>query len=778
MFLILIIFTPKVKAHTFSANYNGKTIYYNIIDATTHEVEVTFRGSNYTQYNEYSGSISVPSTVDYNGITYTVTNVNRYAFSENRNLTNVILPNTVKSIEYAAFYFCTSLNNITIPEGVTYIGGHVFCQCHSLSNITLPSTLTTIDETAFHQCYALRNITIPSNVTTMMERTFSKCTHLDTVFMKNPIPPTIGVNPFELTPASYVICVPCGSLSAYQSAPNWSASASHMVEDCFNITDTICSGENYFNYGFSENTSGTYIRTSNDTTYILNLTVLESITNIVSATICEGESYLFAGEEKTEAGIYTQTTSSSFGCDSTTVLVLSVSNVARNTINATVCASESYIVGTHTYTNSGTYIDTLQTLSGCDSIITLNLSVNSAYDTTIYDTICEGESYTLNGFNESTAGEYTKLLASVSCCDSVIHLSLTVLPIQHTEINDTICEGLSYLFAGEDRTASGTYSDTLQAMSGCDSIITLTLVANPAYNNVEEITICQGETYAWNERTLSYSGYYMNFFTTASSACDSIEALDLTVNARTYAFFTESICNGEEYELNNKQYSTAGVYFDTIDNANNCDSIIVLNLSLNYPTTTLIDTYICSGETYNFAGQEINTTGTYTQILTSANGCDSIVTLDLTVNTSYENIVNAVMQQGEVYTDYGFYLTEEGTYTFTYPSSNYCDSTIIINLSYEEPEEVSSSLQMADKGDFAISVYPNPADNSIVIDIGNLKENALLLITDAQGRIMKQEYIPSGLTQKEIDVSNLASGVYYLRIQNNKTLSTQKIIKR
>jgi len=91
---------------------------------------------------------------------------------------------------------------------------------------------------------------------------------------------------------------------------------------------------------------------------------------------------------------------------------------------------------------AGQYTDTLQTISGCDSIITLNLAVNSKYNQTLEAAICDGDSYLFNGKPLVKAGKYTDTLQTVNGCDSIITLNLTVNPLPDepvvTVVGDTL----------------------------------------------------------------------------------------------------------------------------------------------------------------------------------------------------------------------------------------------------------------------------------------------------------------------------------------------------
>jgi hypothetical protein len=113
--------------------------------------------------------------------------------------------------------------------------------------------------------------------------------------------------------------------------------------------------------------------------------------------------------------------------------------------------------------------------NGCDSVTRLELMVNSLILTPINDSICVGNSYNFNGKLLTAKGIYYDSLQTISGCDSVIELILTVNPTYFIQISDSFCVGDSYNFNGKLLTAKGIYYDSLQTIFGCDSIIELTL---------------------------------------------------------------------------------------------------------------------------------------------------------------------------------------------------------------------------------------------------------------------------------------------------------------
>ena len=160
----------------------------------------------------------------------TVINIDSYAFSECVNLIDVVIPNNVTNIHNNAFYGCESLREITIPNSITEVNSSVFGNCSSLAKVTIPESVTTINFSAFDGCSSLVNVTIPSSVTNINGMAFSNCNNLTNITLLPTTPPTLGGNAFMNISANAVFTVPRGSLSAYQTATNWSAYADKMVE--------------------------------------------------------------------------------------------------------------------------------------------------------------------------------------------------------------------------------------------------------------------------------------------------------------------------------------------------------------------------------------------------------------------------------------------------------------------------------------------------------------------------------------------------------------------
>ena len=143
---------------------------------------------------------------------------------------------------------------------------------------------------------------------------------------------------------------------------------------------------------------------------------------------------------------------------------------------------------------TGIYQDTLTTINGCDSIIITDLTVLPIYETPISINICEGEFYTVGGANQTMTGIYQDTLTASNGCDSILVMTLTVSDTIIVNVSTDICEGDSILLGGIYQMTGGIYTDSLIALSGCDSIIVTTLMVNPVYDIPMSTSICEGDS--------------------------------------------------------------------------------------------------------------------------------------------------------------------------------------------------------------------------------------------------------------------------------------------
>lgn len=361
-----------------------------------------------------------------------------------------------------------------------------------------------------------------------------------------------------------------------------------------------------------------------------------------------------------------------------------------------------------------------------DKLARLALTVTGCAETTFEASICEGAAYEGNGFviEEVKSGTYRRKLQGSNSCDSVATLNLTVLPKQYEIVEKTICQGNYYEFNGVKYYTSTIHSDTLPAANGCDSIVTLYLTVNPILvGETEEVFLCPDSVYYFSEK---------------------------------YPALTE-----------------AGIYKDTIQNAQGCDSVISVDIK-NVPNEyTLIRAAICDGEVYNkgvFGG--LTKPGDYPSMQKTVYGCDSIVTLHLLVATATEEqtfvLNDSVSPENLPYVLNDEEIlpvgTEEGVYTRTI-NLNCGEATLVITVG--NPQGINNTFVNS------LAVMPNPAQVGEPIRILGTFDDATVEVTSATGALV---YTAQNLINPITIPGMPVAGVYLIRLRENGRIYQAKLM--
>lgn len=413
----------------------------------------------------------------------------------------------------------------------------------------------------------------------------------------------------------------------------------------------------------------------------------------------------------------------SAGCDSVIALDLTILNSTSSTDTQVACGSYLWIDGT-TYTSSNnTATFTMMNAAGCDSVITLNLTINQPDSTVDTQTACnsytwiDGTTYTASN---STA---TFTLTNAAGCDSVITLNLTIVPVLTSTDTQVACGAFTWIDGTTYTASNNTATDTLMSAAGCDSIVTLNL------------TIHQPST-----------------GTDVQTACGAFTWMD-----------------GNTYTASN---STAT---DTLVNAVGCDSIVTLNLTINQPSTGTDTQTACGSYTWIDGTTYTASNSTAMVTLSNAAGCDSVVTLDLTINTVDVSVTNSdptlmadaaaatyqwldcddayAVIAGE--TSQGFEPTTNGAYAVEITQAgctdtSACQTVMTVGL-WDQQTSVAAQL------------YPNPSAGSVELLLGQPLTTVTISATNAMGQVVySQRHV--GTNRLQIDLPAVA-GLYFIKIE-------------
>ena len=372
-----------------------------------------------------------------------------------------------------------------------------------------------------------------------------------------------------------------------------------------------------------------------DTAYA-SFTLVDVLYDTISVVLCDGESFMLGEETYTysKSGVYDITIPSVDGCDSIVTVNLTVNPVHVISLYDTICDGRSYVWDGDTYTETGSYTKKYNNKFGCDSTVTLHLTFSAPYSHEIFDTICSGTTYTWDGRKYTETGVYTHRYSSVEGCDSIVTLYLTVGEHYDIEFNDTICAGETYVWNKVKYTTSGTYTQSFVTRYGCDSVVTIHLFVAPIPQEAYVEAICKGEPYRFGGNTLVKPGVYVD---TALSmyGCDSITTLTLRIHEPYLIDQYIEVCNEDTFTFRGMLIDKPGIYCDSMLTQHGCDSIY--RLIYNKTPTYLFhsEDTMCVGATYTYRGKEYTKAGTYYDSLTTVSGCDSIYRLELHTYPTY-----------------------------------------------------------------------------------------------------------------------------------------------
>lgn len=435
----------------------------------------------------------------------------------------------------------------------------------------------------------------------------------------------------------------------------------------------------------------------------------------VSRTLCQGDTLIMFDSVLTTAGTYEL--DSIFNGDSLWLrtLHLTVLETSADTLTINQCGDYLWALNGTTYSETGVYNDTAANAVGCDSIITLNLTITPNIDTTILDTICQGQLFFFGGQHLGAAGIYIDSLqvSSSSNCDSIIRLQLTVNDTSLTDTMATACDiyqwhGRAYATSVVD-TLTGAYLNR----AGCDSTVVLHLTLNQSSVGDTVADICDQFDWYGNSYTTStvdtLRGHYRN-----QRGCDSTVVLHLTVRQSSAATYNDTCLENQlprQYLHLTSHGDTAGAQL-TIANAVGCDSLITYNLHVWHNVHMTIDSSICDDALATFSwhglqssatalpdsyiGNKPTLTDTLQVFLQTSHGADSTVTLVLHINPTYQfDLVDTICNgMAFVFNSHNYYTT--GTYIDTLPTYHGCDSIAKIDLFVKDTVMVDTVADACD----------------------------------------------------------------------------------
>ncbi len=485
-----------------------------------------------------------------------------------------------------------------------------------------------------------------------------------------------------------------------------------------------------------------------------------------------------------------------YGCGTYVTINLVFTPHVVTLINYSGCIGDGYEVevnGTTYWEENPVGEELMFTQYGCDSIIFINLQFNTTINEEINYFGCQGDGYQIevNGttyWEGNPTGE--EFMVSQFGCDSIITINLVFGQPVYTNINYIGCQGDGYQIEVNGTVyweGNPTGEEFMITQNGCDSVIVIDLVFYETA--VQDITYqgCEGDGYAieingnvYNESNPVGIEYIFN-----EVGCDSIIQINLDFAPSTYYSVNYVGCNGDGYfiEVNANLYdefNPSGI--EILTNANGCDSIVTIELIFLENSSSDITYLGCIGDQYSVSingntYNENNLSGI--EILQNINGCDSIISINLVFSESYVDTLfyKGIHGDGYQVKVNGVLYNEKNPKGVEYMKTSYgCDSIIYIFL-------VFTKGKFGKGEDFTMGgfdLYPNPTHDFLQIDIkyeAISKTGFFIRIYNVLGElVMNSVSKESSVKLNTIDL--LEIGTYYCEVltEDGESLGVKKFI--
>ena len=385
-------------------------------------------------------------------------------------------------------------------------------------------------------------------------------------------------------------------------------------------------------------------------------------------------------------------------------------------------------------------------------------------------TKCNAYNWPVSNQTYNTSGTYIGRIAKVNGCDSIIKLNLNITTILRSSITVKACDTFTWALNGQTYGASGSYADTLLSASGCDSIVTLNLTVNPIPPTIQNISAC--DVYTWPENNMRYTQTTQAFAILKNArGCDSLIILNLTINKKDSAVFYVNQCNPFTWSATGITYSKSGVYKAILLTSKGCDSLVSLHLTIS-PAFRIVQFEIaCKTFTWDKNGKVYTATTSDSVVYKTAANCDSIIVLDIFIikfdvtvsnKTTYleANLAGAEYQWVNCFTRLPIVGATAQTFTPAATGNYKCLITYLGCVDSSACTIFVKTVGVNNSTKNSIKIYPNPTNNIMYLQGLSDIENNIVELYDVQGNLMlSKEIVGSGI----IDLAEFANGIYVIK---------------
>jgi CHU_C Type IX secretion signal domain len=320
-------------------------------------------------------------------------------------------------------------------------------------------------------------------------------------------------------------------------------------------------------------------------------------------------------------------------------------------------------------------------LVGCADVEQAQLLIdfNCLVTEQIQVAVCAGDVYTFQGSNIAAGQSETFSFISVSGCDSMLTISVTALPVSASLLQVSACAGDSYNYLGTNIAAGQSQNFTLNNYLGCDSVVTVNVGVYPNSAQTLNVQVCPGDSYNYLGTNIA-AGQSQNFTLTNYLGCDSVVTVNVGVYPNTAQTLNVQVCAGDSYNYLGTNIAAGQSQNFTLTNYLGCDSVVTVNVGVYPNSASTLQVTVCQGDQYNYQNTWLNAGQSQVFMLTNSTGCDSLVTVQVGTLPTYQFDEQYTICPNTTLAYNGATLQVGEVRTFNFMTVNNCDSVVTVTV--------------------------------------------------------------------------------------------------
>ncbi len=443
--------------------------------------------------------------------------------------------------------------------------------------------------------------------------------------------------------------------------------------------------------------------------------------------------------------------------------------------------------------STGVYTATIDNYMGCDSQLTINVSIKASSRTDLKYVVCDSMKSPNSNKYYTKSGVYNEVLVNFNGCDSVVSINLTVTQPTLTEKKYRACNAV-VLDRLPSKTVyeSGTFSDTFRGWGGCDSVVLHRFEVLKPSRDTQNLYLCNFIACP-TDKNVVYKKIGVYYDTISNYlGCDSFIVYNV-VSARTEGSISVKACGSYTLPSGSRTYTESGVFRDTLIGANYlaCDSFVVINLIINKPKVESVSKSACE-EFITPQGQRTTESGKLFESIPSYLGCDSInyiynvsiVKINTTVSRDWNTLISGEVEQaGTAFqwlrcaggfepisgaTAPAFDIAATGEFAAEITKGNCIDTSRCIIYAFTNNANIPKDN---------ICVYPNPTEGVMHITLPKSHKNVRVFLFNGIGQLVETHELGTGadfVWQTQVE-----AGIYALKVgSGSEEIGTFTIVKQ